>query len=729
VSRVDLTVPDIGNFEDILVVDVLVKKGDTIEVDAPLVTLETDKASMDVPATRAGTVTEVLLKTGDKVSKGSVIVRVETNADTSAGAGSNAGSGAAAGRGSKNDSVAGGGSAQEDEGEFSAAFDAEELERTVTQPVLTQAQANAGGAGRAKPGAGGASGGGTGGGASGGAAGGASVGASGDAASANRAGGAGGGGTGGSASGGAAGGASVGTLGDATSANRGGAAGAGAAANGGLEARTEGPGDTVRMPAPDLSRFNRAEVEFNRSTQLLVLGSGPGGYTAAFRAADLGLKVTLVERWSSLGGVCLNVGCIPSKTLLHAAKVIEDAESMGAHGIAFGKPSIDLEKLRGFKNGVVNKLTGGLRVLAKQRKLEVVQGVGRFVSPNVIEVMGSSGSERIHFDFCIIAAGSEAIKLPGLPSDKRVMDSTDALELPEFSGGLLVVGGGIIGLEMACVYDGLGSRVSVVELTPGLMPGTDPDLVRPLEKRIKGRYEAILTGTKVTKVEPLLEGLRVTFEGEKAPEPQVYDRILVAVGRVPNGKNIGAENAGVTVTDRGFIPVDKQMRTNIPHIFAIGDIAGPPMLAHKAMHEAKVAAEVAAGHKSAFDARVIPSVAYTDPEIAWVGLTETEAKSKNIPYKKGQFPWVANGRSLSLGREDGFTKLLFDPETHRVLGGGIVGTNAGDLISEVVLAVETGCDAADIGLTIHPHPTLSETVAGAADAFEGTLTDLFIPKR
>jgi dihydrolipoamide dehydrogenase len=630
VSRVDLTVPDIGNFEDILVVDVLVKKGDTIEVDAPLVTLETDKASMDVPATAAGTVTEVLLKAGDKVSKGSVIARVENDGGAKA--------------------------ASTDDGEISAAFDAEELEKTVTQPVLTQSFEKKTPPANAAP----------------------------------------------------------------------------TASNGGapaVEARNEGPGDTVRMPAPDLSRFNRAEVEFNRSTQLLVLGSGPGGYTAAFRAADLGLKVTLVERWSSLGGVCLNVGCIPSKTLLHAAKVIEDAESMGAHGIAFGKPSIDLEKLRGFKNGVVNKLTGGLRVLAKQRKVEVVQGVGRFVSPNVIEVMGSSGSERIHFDFCIIAAGSEAIKLPGLPSDKRVMDSTDALELPEFSGGLLVVGGGIIGLEMACVYDGLGSRVSVVELTPGLMPGTDPDLVRPLEKRIKGRYEAILTGTKVTKVEPLLEGLRVTFEGEKAPEPQVYDRILVAVGRVPNGKNIGAENAGVTVTDRGFIPVDKQMRTNVPHIFAIGDIAGPPMLAHKAMHEAKVAAEVAAGHKSAFDARVIPSVAYTDPEIAWVGLTETEAKAKNIPYKKGQFPWVANGRSLSLGREDGFTKLLFDPETHRVLGGGIVGTNAGDLISEVALAIETGCDAADIGLTVHPHPTLSETIAGAADAFEGTLTDLFIPKR
>jgi dihydrolipoamide dehydrogenase len=706
VSRVDLTVPDIGNFEDILVVDVLVKKGDTVEVDAPLVTLETDKASMDVPATAAGIVTEVLLKAGDKVSKGSVIARVESGA--SAGAGSNAGGSAAAGDASKS-GAAGSLSAQdEDEGEFSAAFDAEELEKTVTQPVLTQAQANAGGAGRAKPGADGV-----------GASAAGSAGASGNAASSN---------PGGAGGVGVAGGGSSSASGGAASTNRG-AAGAGAAANGGLEARTEGPGDTVRMPAPDLSRFNRAEVEFNRSTQLLVLGSGPGGYTAAFRAADLGLKVTLVERWSSLGGVCLNVGCIPSKKLLHAAKVIEDAESMGAHGIAFGKPSIDLEKLRGFKNGVVNKLTGGLRVLAKQRKVEVVQGVGRFVSPNVIEVMGSSGSERIHFDFCIIAAGSEAIKLPGLPSDKRVMDSTDALELPEFSGGLLVVGGGIIGLEMACVYDGLGSRVSVVELTPGLMPGTDPDLVRPLEKRIKGRYEAILTGIKVTKVEPLLEGLRVTFEGEKAPEPQVYDRILVAVGRVPNGKNIGAENAGVAVTDRGFIPVDKQMRTNVPHIFAIGDIAGPPMLAHKAMHEAKVAAEVAAGHKSAFDARVIPSVAYTDPEIAWVGLTETEAKAKNIPYKKGQFPWVANGRSLSLGREDGFTKLLFDPETHRVLGGGIVGTNAGDLISEVALAIETGCDAADIGLTVHPHPTLSETVAGAADAFEGTLTDLFIPKR
>ncbi|MEA3183357.1 MAG: dihydrolipoamide dehydrogenase [Gammaproteobacteria bacterium] len=690
-SRVDLTVPDIGNFEDILVVDVLVKQGDSIEVDAPLVTLETDKASMDVPATSAGTVTEVLLKAGDKVSKGTVIARVETNSGADAPVAPGAGTGGAAKAAASQDS----------DGEFSAAFDADELERTVTQPVLTLSAAQAAAAA-------------------------AVAGNTGTHATPTAGKGKGAAGAGGAATGGTTAGA-----GGASGAGGAGAAsgGASAASNGGASARPEAPGDTVRMPIPDLSRYDRAEVEFNRSTQLLVLGSGPGGYTAAFRAADLGMKVTLVERWPSLGGVCLNVGCIPSKTLLHAAKVIEDAEAMGAHGIAFGAPAIDMEKLREFKGSVVKKLTGGLRVLAKQRKVDIVQGVGRFVGPNVIEVMGSSGSERIHFDYCIIAAGSEAVKLPGLPTDQRVMDSTDALELPEFSGGLLVVGGGIIGLEMACVYDALGSRVSVVELTPGLMPGTDPDLVRPLEKRIKARYEAIITGTKVTRVEPLLEGLRVTFEGEKAPEPQIYDRILVAVGRVPNGKNVGAENAGVTVSERGFIPVDKQMRTNVPHIFAIGDIAGPPMLAHKAMHEAKVAAEVAAGQKSSFDARVIPSVAYTDPEIAWVGLTEIEAKAKNIPFKKGSFPWLANGRSLSLGREEGFTKLLFDPETHRVLGGGIVGTNAGDLISEIALAIETGCDAADVGLTIHPHPTLSETVAGAADAFEGTLTDLYIPKR
>jgi len=599
VSRVDLIVPDLGNFKDVAVVDVLVKVGDSIEVDAPLVTLETDKASMDVPATAAGQIAEVLLKRGDKVSKGSVIARVESNAPAGATA-------------------------------------------ADTAKVPAPAAAEGGSAAAAKP---------------------------------------------------------------------------------------ESEGDTVRMPTPDLSRPPQGQVDFNRSTQLLVLGSGPGGYTAAFRAADLGMQVILVERFPTLGGVCLNVGCIPSKALLHAAKVVEDAEEMGRRGIAFGAPEIDLAKLRGWKESVVRRLTGGVSMLAKQRKVEVVQGVGRFVSPNVLEVMGNSGSERIRFEQCIIAAGSEAIRLPGLPEDPRIMDSTDALELPEFSGGLLVIGGGIIGLEMACVYDALGSRVSVVELTPQLMPGCDPDLVRPLEKRIRARYGQILVGTRVAKVEAIKEGIRVTFEGDKAPAPQVYGRVLVAVGRSPNGKRIGADAAGVQVSDRGFVPVDRQRRTNVPHIFAIGDIAEPPMLAHKAMHEAKVAAEVAAGERRAFDVRAIPSVAYTDPEVAWVGLTETEAKAKGIAVQKGTFPWAANGRSLSLGRDEGMTKLLFDPESRRLLGAGIVGTNAGELISELALAIENGCDAADIGLTVHPHPTLSETVGGAAEAVEGTLTDLYLPKR
>jgi dihydrolipoamide dehydrogenase len=678
VSRVDLVVPDLGNFNEVAVVDVLVKPGDPIEVDSPLVTLETDKASMDVPATTAGTVAEVLLKRGDKVSKGAIIARVETNA-----AGASAPAAGAAQASASGTSA----SAASADAEFVASFDADELQRTVTQPALNLAAANDASASAAGP---------------------ANSPAPSTAAAQAP--------------------ASQTPAAQAATAPAARAPGSPAPAAP-AQARADNSGDTVRMPAPNLSEGGRADVEYNRSTQVLVLGSGPGGYTAAFRAADLGLQVTLVERWSDLGGVCLNVGCIPSKALLHAAKVIEDAEEMGEHGIAFGAPAIDLDALRSWKMSVVRKLTGGLRMLAKQRKVEVVQGTGRFVSPHVIEVMGNSGSQRIRFDQCIIAAGSEPIRLPGLPSDPRIMDSTDALELPEFSGGLLVVGGGIIGLEMACVYDALGSRVSVVELTPQLMPGCDPDLVRPLERRIRPRYEQILLGTKVARVEALAEGLRVTFEGEKAPGPQVFERVLVAVGRVPNGKAIGADVAGVNVTDRGFIPVDKQMRTNVPHIFAIGDIAGPPMLAHKAMHEAKVAAEVAAGHRRAFDARVIPSVAYTDPEIAWVGLTEIEAQAKGIPFKKGSFPWVASGRSLSLGRDEGFTKILFDPETHRVLGGGIVGTNAGELISEIALAVETGCDAADIGLTVHPHPTLSETVAGAAEAFEGTLTDLYIPKR
>ncbi|MBS0378380.1 MAG: dihydrolipoyl dehydrogenase [Proteobacteria bacterium] len=590
----DLVVPDIGNFSDVPVVDVLVKAGDVIELETPLVTLETDKASMDVPATAAGRVTEVLLKKGDTVSKGALIARVET-----------------------------------------------------------AAAQNAAPAPPAKP-----------------------------------------------------------------------------AAPGAAAAVPEVAGDTVRIAAPaGPARAERATESFTRTTQLLVLGSGPGGYTAAFRAADLGLKVTLIERWAQLGGVCLNVGCIPSKALLHAAKVIEDAAAMGAHGVQFGKPTIDRAKLAAWKSQVVGKLTGGLAVLARQRKVEVVRGTGRFVGPNVLEVMGASGSERIRFEQCVIAAGSEPVRLPGLPQDPRIMDSTGALELPQFTGSLLVIGGGIIGLEMACVYEALGTKVSVVELTPTLMPGCDADLVRPLEKRIRARYAQILLGTKVAGVSAEPSGFKVTFAGEKAPPPQSFERVLVAVGRVPNGRAIGAELAGVNVSERGFIPVDKQMRTNVPHIFAIGDIAGAPLLAHKAMHEGKVAAEVAAGHKRAFDARVIPSVAYTDPEVAWVGLTETEARERHVAFKKGVFPWMANGRSLSLGRDEGFTKLLFDPQTHRVLGGGIVGTNAGELISEIALAIENGCDAADIGLTIHPHPTLSETVAGAAEAFEGTLTDLYIPKK
>src|SRR6185436_10744906 len=476
------------------------------------------------------------------------------------------------------------------------------------------------------------------------------------------------------------------------------------------EARKTEPVPVATTKTPSASSTSpKAAGGWDRKTQVLVLGAGPGGYTAAFRAADLGLHVTLVERWTSLGGVCLNVGCIPSKALLHAAKVIEDASAMEAHGVSFGKPKIDLDKLRNWKTSVVRKLTGGLKLLAKQRKVEVVTGTGRFIGPNIVEVKGDGGIERVGFDQCIIAAGSEAVRLPGLPDDPRIIDSTGALELPQNVGRLLVIGGGIIGLEMACVYDALGTKVSVVELTPGLMPGCDPDLVRPLEKRLRSRYEQILVGTK-SSVAAQKDGLKVTFDGPKAPPPQVYDRVLVAVGRAPNGKGINAEAAGVNVSDRGFIPVDKQMRTNVPHIFAVGDVVGPPMLAHKAMHEAKVAAEVAAGQKHSFDVRAIPSVAYTDPEVAWAGLTEIEAQAKGIPFKKGAFPWVASGRSLSLGRDEGFTKLLFDPESHRLLGAGIVGPNAGELIAELVLGIEMGVDAADVSLSVHPHPTLSETV-------------------
>ena len=652
-SRIDVTVPDLGGFDEVPIIDVLVKAGDIVEVDTPLITLETDKASMDVPSTSAGKVVEVAVKRGDKVAKGSLIVRLEA-----AGASASAAPAAASGGGANS-----GGGAREAARPESAGDTVRMPAPDVSAKAKTEAASSASAKGSAAP--------------------------------------------------------SSGTTPPPASSSTPSAPAAAKSA-----APSSPPSTKSQSAAP-------TKVEgADRKTQLLVLGAGPGGYTAAFRAADLGLQVTLVERWQSLGGVCLNVGCIPSKALLHAAKVIDEASSMAAHGVTFGKPTIDLDKLRNWKMSVVKKLTGGLKMLAKQRKVDVVTGYGKFVGPNIVEVKADDGKvERIAFDQCIIAAGSEAVKLPGIPNDERIMDSTGALELPPNVKRLLVIGGGIIGLEMATVYEALGVKVSVVELTPGLMPGADPDLVKPLEKRLRARYEAIYVGTKVTKVEALKEGIKVTFEGAKAPEPQVYDRVLVAVGRSPNGKVIGAEAAGVTVTDRGFIPADKQLRTNVPHIFAIGDIIGQPMLAHKAMHEAKVAAEVAAGEKRSFDVRAIPSVAYTDPEVAWAGLTEIEAQARGIAFKKGAFPWVASGRSLSLGRDEGFTKVLFDPETHRVLGAGIVGPNAGELIAELVLAIEMGADATDIGLSIHPHPTLSETVGLAAEAFEGTLTDLYIPKR
>ena len=465
-------------------------------------------------------------------------------------------------------------------------------------------------------------------------------------------------------------------------------------------------------------------------TQLLVLGAGPGGYTSAFRAADLGLDVVLVDRWSTLGGVCLNVGCIPSKALLHAANVIQEAGEMASCGIDFGQPKIDVRKLDNWKDGVVRKLTSGLDGLAKQRSVKVVEGVGRFVSPYELDVEKDGTKSRISFEQCIIAVGSEPAKLKDLPDDPRIIDSTGALKLDPLPDNLLVVGGGIIGLEMATVYSSLGVKVSVVEMTETLIPGCDRDLISPLQKRVSTSYESIMLGTKVTSIKPEANGLRVSFEGHEAPDKDKnFAQVLVAIGRTANGGQIAADQAGLDVDNRGIIKVDKQMRTNVQHIFAIGDVVGDPMLAHKASYEGKIAAEVAAGQKSFFDARVIPSVAYTDPEIAWVGLTENDAKLNNISYEKGVFPWAASGRSLSLGRTEGITKLLFDQETGRVLGAGIVGTNAGDLIAEASLAIEMGADAADIGMTIHPHPTLSETVGFAAEVSEGVITDLYMPKR
>jgi dihydrolipoamide dehydrogenase len=597
-ERKEIRVPDIGDFEDVEVIEVLVAAGDTVAAEDPLVTLETDKASMDVPAPFAGKLVELKVGKGDRVSEGDVIAVVAVEGES---------------RAEKGEEDAGGA----ENGEAKSAGKSSE------------------------------------------------------------------------------------------------------------KSSGKSPESNGAAPAPSSGVDPGAEYD----ADLLVLGAGPGGYTAAFRAADLGRDVTLIERWDTLGGVCLNVGCIPSKALLHAAAVIEEAAHMSDHGIVFGTPKIELDKLRGWKEDVVGRLTKGLDTIAKQRKVKVLRGTAKFTGPHTIKLDGPEGERELSFRQCIIAAGSESMNLPGTPDDPRIMDSTGALALEELPKNLLVIGGGIIGLEMACVYDALGVKVSVVELTDTLMPGCDRDLVRPLEKRIKARYEAIMTGTRVTEVKALKGGIKVSFEGKNAPDkPQTYDRVLVAVGRRPNGDAIDAAAAGVKV-ERGFIPVDRQQRTNVEHIFAIGDIASQPMLAHKATHEGKVAAEVASGEKSAFDARVIPSVAYTDPEIAWVGLTEDQAKAEGVEYEKGVFPWAASGRSLAIGRDEGVTKLLFEPNKGRLLGAGIVGTNAGDLISEAALAIEMGCDAADIGLTVHPHPTLSETVAMAAEAFEGTLTDLYLPKK
>lgn len=471
-------------------------------------------------------------------------------------------------------------------------------------------------------------------------------------------------------------------------------------------------------------------VDGKYAFDVLVLGSGPGGYTAAFRAADLGLKVALVERYSALGGVCLNVGCIPSKALLHTAQIIDEAAAMAKHGVQFGDPHIDLDRLRAFKDQVVAKMAGGLNTMAGKRKIEVVHGSGHFIGPHEVTVSQGSEERVLSFDKAIIAAGSQSLELSGLPwGDPRLMDSTGALMLEEIPARLLVIGGGIIGLEMACVYSALGSKVTVVELSPQLMPGADPDLVKPLQNRISKRYENIFLDTRVTRVDIADDALVAHFQGGKAPATDRFDRVLVAVGRVPNGKRIGAEAAGIKVTEQGFIETDQQMRTNVPHIFAIGDIAGQPMLAHKASHEGKVAAEVCAGHKSAFDARVIPSVAYTDPELAWVGLTEAEAQKAGVDYEIGRFPWAASGRAVGIDRTEGFTKLLFERGTKRIIGASIVGVHAGDLISECALAIEMGCEAVDIGLTIHPHPTLSESVAFAAEVFEGIATDIYLPRK
>jgi len=585
---VDIKVPDIGDFDEVPVIEIHVKKGDEVAVEQPLVTLESEKATMDVPAPQAGTITEVLVEVNDKVSEGTPIAKLEATDGDEAADGDEATDGVEA-----------------------------------------------------------------------------------------------------------------------------------------ADASPDGESRETSHSATSVDTRREGEAEKPDPGHVVVIGSGPGGYAAAFRAADLGLDVTLVERHETLGGVCLNVGCIPSKALLHAARVIAEAEEASGFGIKFGAPEIDLDALRTWKEEVVGKLTGGLDGLAKKRKVKVVTGEARFTGERWIDVDGT----KIEFDNCIIAAGSRVASLPDLPDDERIIDSTGALELASTPERLLVIGGGIIGLEMASVYAGLGSAVTVVELTDQLIPGCDKDLVKPLHKHIAGRYEAILLGTKVASAVAVDDGIKVAFEGDDAPDDATFDRVLVAIGRVANGDRLDLDKAGVEVSDSGQIPVDAQLRTTVEGIYAIGDITGGPMLAHKATHEGKVAAEVIAGHDVVFEPRAIPSVAYTDPELAWTGLTEGDAVDAGTEYEKAVFPWQASGRALSLGRPEGMTKLLIDPESRRVLGAGVVGLNAGDLIAEVTLAIEMGADAEDLGLTIHPHPTLSETVAFAAEMAEGTITDLYAPKR
>ncbi|WHO92276.1 dihydrolipoyl dehydrogenase [Xanthomonas campestris] len=606
---IEIKVPDIGDYSDVPVIEVLVAVGDSVVKDQGLVTLESDKATLEVPSSAAGVVKELKVKIGDNLSEGAVVLLLET------------------------------------EGEAAAAPAAPKAETKVAAPAAPAATAPG-----SKP--------------------------------------------------------------PVTPSHR-------------------APAEPA-APKPALASGKAADIE----CKMVVLGAGPGGYTAAFRAADLGLDTVLIERYASLGGVCLNVGCIPSKALLHAAAVIDEVAHAGDFGVDFGQPKITLDKLREYKEKVVGKLTGGLASMAKQRKVRTVTGVASFVSPNELEIVGDDGkTQLLRFEHCVIAAGSQAVKLPNFPwDDKRVMDSTDALELHDIPKTLLVVGGGIIGLEMATVYSALGSKVTVVEFMDQLMPGADKDLVKPLADRLKKQGVEVHLKTKATDVSADAKGITVSFEaaseGEKPGlQATAFDRVLVAVGRSPNGKKIGADKAGVTVTERGFIPVDRQMRTNVPHIFAIGDIVGNPMLAHKATHEGKLAAEVAAGEKKEWVARVIPSVAYTNPEIAWVGVTETEAKAKGLKVGVAKFPWAASGRAIGIGRTEGFTKLIFDEETHRIIGGAIVGVHAGDLLAEIGLAIEMGAEAEDIGHTIHAHPTLSESVGMAAEVYDGTITDLYIPKK